>query len=100
MATIPTSQEKREEELEKKLGQIHTHGSEDTFQAMAQKLGLSFSNLTSAPIDTGALGLVSETDARAGNFAVIIKTGTALTVATTDPTKIEELEPITALKAR
>jgi len=100
MATIPTSQEKREDELEKKLGQIHTHGSEDTFQAMAQKLGLSFSNLTSAPIDTGALGLVSEADARAGNFAVIIKTGTALTVATTDPTKIEELEPITALKAR
>lgn len=100
MANTLTPQEKREAELEKKLGQISAHGSKDSFQAVAQKLGFSFSDLISAPIDTGALALVPETEARAGNFAVILKTGTALTVATTDPTKLEELESIAKLKAR
>ncbi|MEK7645859.1 MAG: GspE/PulE family protein [Patescibacteria group bacterium] len=100
MANPPTPQTKREEELEKKLGQIQAHGSTDTFRTMAQKLGVPFSDLASAPIDTGALGLVSEADARAGNFAIILKTGTALTVATTDPAKIEGLETILALKTR
>src|SRR3989338_8468826 len=100
MADPKTPQAKREEELEKKLGQIQAHGSTDTFQALAQKLGLPFSDLISAPIDTGALGLVSEADARDGNFAIILKTGTALTVATTDPAKVETFESITALKAR
>ena len=91
MADPKTPQAKREEELEKKLGQIQAHGSTDTFQALAQKLGLPFSDLISAPIDTGALGLVSETDARTGNFAIILKTGTALTVATTDPANVQTL---------
>ena len=95
-----TPQAKREEELEKKLGQISAHGSKDSFQAAAQKLGLPFSDLISAPIDTGALGLVAEADARAGNFAIILKTGVALTIATTEPAQIEELESIKGLKAR
>src|SRR3989344_258588 len=98
--TTSTPQSKKEEELEKKLGQISAHGSKDSFQATAQKLGLPFSDLLSAPIDTGALSLVSEEEARAGNFAIILKTGVALTVATTEPAKIEELESIKGLKAR
>ncbi len=95
-----TPQAKREEELEKKLGQIQAHGSEDTYKATAQKLGVPYSDLASAPIDTGALGLVDEAVARADNFALILKTGNALTVATTDPGAVEALEVITALKNR
>ena len=100
MADTPTPQSKREEELEKKLGEIHAQGSEDTYQATAHKLGLPFSDLSTAPIDTGALGLATEEESRAGNLAIILKTGVALTVATTDPSKIESLEIIKNLKSR
>ena len=100
MADPKTPQSKLEEELEKKLGQIHAQGSEDTYQAQAQKLNIPFSDLASAPIDTTALGLVPENVARAGNFALILKTGTALTVATTDAAEVEKLEAITDLESR
>jgi type IV pilus assembly protein PilB len=100
MADPKTPQAKKEAELEKKLGQIRTQSSEDTYQVTAQKLGVPFSDLAGAPIDAGALGLVPEADSRAGNFALILKTGTALTVATTDPAGVEKLESIKALKAR
>ncbi|MEK9158009.1 MAG: GspE/PulE family protein [Patescibacteria group bacterium] len=100
MSSSDQSQSKTEEALEKKLGQIHAHESSDTFQATAQSLGLAFSDLLHAPIDTGALSLVSEEASRAGNFAIILKSGTALTVATTDPAKAEESEEIKTLKNR
>jgi type IV pilus assembly protein PilB len=100
MSDTPTPQSKREEELEKKLGQIRAQGSEDTYEARAKKLGIPFSDLASAPIDTGALGLVTEDVARAGNFALILKTGSALTVATTDPEHVETNEAIVDLKSR
>jgi len=100
MTNQSNHQSKLEDELEKKLGQISAHGSKDSFQATSQKLGVPFSDLMSAPIDTGALGLATETDARAGNFAIILKTGTDLTVATTSPDKIEEVQAIKNLRAR
>ncbi len=100
MSDQTTSQAKREAELEKKLGQISAHGSKDSFQAAAQKLGVPFSDLSNAPIDTGALELATETEARTGNFAIILKTGAELTVATTDPSKIDDNESIIALKVR
>lgn len=99
-STPPSQADKREAELEKKLGQIRAHGSQDSYQATAQKLGLPFSDLASAPIDTGALALVPEETARAHNFAIILKTGNALTIATTEPEKIEALEVVADLKHR
>ncbi len=99
-STPPSQADKLEAELEKKLGQIRAHGSEDSYQAAAQKLGIPFSDLASAPIDTGALGLVPEETARANSFAIILKSGNDLTVATTQPEQIESLPDITDLKTR
>src|SRR3990167_8003339 len=77
--------EQKEQELEKKLVQAHSHGREDECKAKSQKLGLPFSTFSSVPIDANALTLVTEEAARAGQFAIILRNGTELTVATTDP---------------
>ncbi len=79
------NQQQREAELEKKLAQIHTHGTEDEYQAMAQQKGLPFSTFSSVPVDGNALALVPEETARAGHFVIVLRNGTELTVATTDP---------------
>lgn len=100
MSASDQSQLKKEEELEKKLNEAHAHGSDDTFQALAQKLGIPFSDLSHAPIDTGALSMVSEEASRASSFAVILKDGSKLTVATTDPARVEASEEIKSLKNR
>ena len=77
--------EQKEQELEKKLVQAHSHGREDEYKAKSQKLGLPFSTFSSVPIDANSLTLVTEEAARAGQFAIILRNGTELTVATTDP---------------
>src|SRR5438105_1928491 len=100
MADTQTPQSKLETELEKKLGQIRAQGSEDTYQASAQKLNVPFSDLASAPIDTGALGLIEEADARANNLAAILKTGNSLTIATTDSDKAAKSTVVAGLKER
>ena len=85
MANPRTTTHQKEAELEKKLIQAHSHGREDEYKAKSQKLGLPFSTFSSVPIDANALTLVTEEAARAGQFAIILRNGTELTVATTDP---------------
>ncbi len=95
-----TSQNQREEELEKKLGQIHARSSEDTYQAQAQQLGIPYSDLLSAPIDTGALALIPEEVSHAESLAAILKNGTDLTIATTHPEKVASSQTIKDLESR
>jgi len=85
MANQQSKTEQKEAELEKKLAQIQSHGKEDEYKALAQKLGLPFSTFSSVPIDANALVLVPEETARAGQFAVILRNGSELTVATVNP---------------
>ncbi len=94
------AQQQREAELEKKLAQIHSHGTEDEYHATAQKLGLPFSTFTSVPVDGNALSLVPEETARAGNFIVVLRNGTELTIATTDPENAAAKESWTQLTGR
>jgi len=47
--------------------------------------GIPYVHLSSFPVDSSALYLVSESDARTGQLAVIAKTGNELTVAVVDP---------------
>src|SRR6185369_2523493 len=100
MADVKTPQTKLEEDLEKKLGQIHTRGSEDTYQAQAQKLGIPFSDLNGAPIDTAALALIPEEIARSENLAAILKNGTELTIVSTHPENVANSQTIKDLEAR
>src|SRR3990167_1409201 len=95
-----STQTKKEAELEKKLGQIQAQASEDAFKEAAQKAGLPFSDLAGAPIDSDALALADESVARKDNFAVILRSGKALTVATTEPAEFSRSEAAKDFQAR
>ncbi|KKU55551.1 MAG: hypothetical protein UX77_C0010G0042 [Parcubacteria group bacterium GW2011_GWA1_47_11] len=95
-----STQTKKEAELEKKLGQIQAQASEDAFKEAAQKAGLPFSDLAGAPIDSDALALADESVARKDNFAVILRSGKALTVATTEPAEFGRSEAAKDFQAR
>ena len=75
----------KETELEKKLAEIQVKRVEEEAASLAQKLGLPFSDLKSAPIDNDALVLLGEEEARRANLAVIIRNGTNLTAAVLNP---------------
>ena len=95
----PTTTQK-EEELNKKLGEIQSKGTEDEFRSLAQKLGLPFSDLASAPIDQTALGIISEETARQGQIAIILKNGNQLTAAATNPENESTAQVISELTGR
>lgn len=79
----------KETELEKKLADIQVKRVEEEAISLAQKLGLPFSDLKSAPIDNDALVLLDEEVARKANIAVIIRSGTNITAAVLNPKEPE-----------
>lgn len=81
---LGTSRDK-ETELEKKLAEMQVKRVEEEAMSLAQKLGLPFSDLRSAPIDNDALVLLGEEEARKANIAVITRSGTNLTAAVLNP---------------
>ena len=95
---MPTTQsENKETELEKKLVDIQAQRVEDDAMSLAQKLGLPFSDLKSAPVDGDALLLIDEETARRSQLAPIIKSGTNLTVVALDPENIETTKTLKEL---
>ena len=93
----PTQSENKETELEKKLVDIQAQRVEDDAMSLAQKLGLPFSDLKSAPVDGDALLLIDEETARRSQLAPIIKSGTNLTVVALDPENIETTKTLKEL---
>ena len=95
---MPTTQsENKETELEKKLIDIQAKRVEDDAISLAQKLGLPFSDLKSAPVDGDALMLIDEETARRSQLAPIVKSGTNLTVVALDPENIETAKTLKEL---
>ena len=93
----PTQSENKETELEKKLIDIQAKRVEDNAMSLAQKLGLPFSDLKSAPVDGDALMLIDEETARRSQLAPIVKSGTNLTVVALDPENIETAKTLKEL---
>src|SRR3989344_5484027 len=91
-------QQKKEEELEKKLLEIQRKESEDKYKASARQLKLPYSDLISIPVDTDALSLLSEEEARSANIAVIFKKDSKVIVAVVDPTNSATQKVISQLK--
>ena len=92
------SGKKHEEELEKKLSEMHHTREEDDYKALAGKLNLPYSDLKSVPIDTDALSLLSSDEAYSANIAVVFKKDSKIIVATTDPDTPAAQKIITKLK--
>ena len=91
--------QRREEELERKLGEIQKGEEENKYKTMAQGLNLPYSDLKSVPVDTEALSLLTEEDARSANIAVIYKSSSKIIVVTTDPNNPAAQKILSRLKA-
>src|SRR3989338_2081115 len=89
---------KKEEELEKKLLDMRGRAEEDKYKALAQQLNLPYSNLISIPIDTDALSLLSEEEARSASIAPIFQKDSKIIVVTVDPTNPVTQKVISRLK--
>ncbi len=74
-----------EKELEEKLSAIQIQKGEDDAKALAQKAGLPYANLKTLPIDTDAVTVLDEQDARSARLVVVSKNGRNLRVAVLDP---------------
>jgi len=87
-------------ELEKRLFDIQTKRAEENAMSLAQKLGLPFSDLKSAPIDADAMGLIDEESARKSQLAPITKNGSNLAVVVIDPENTETIKMLKELNKR
>ncbi len=74
-----------EEKLEQKLTDVRRREEETRAELLAGKLNLPYINLTTVPIDSDALFLISEKDALAGQIVAIRKTEKNLKIALADP---------------
>lgn len=77
--------QKKEKELEKKLIEIQQKEEEGKYKQLAQQLGFPYSDLRSIPIDTDALSVLSEEEARSANMAVIFKKDSKIVAVVLDP---------------
>lgn len=93
------SQQKKQEELERKLAEMHQTEEEDKYKTLAQSLGLPYSDLKSVPIDTDALSVLNEEESRSANMAVIFKNNSKLVVAALDPNNPATQKVLSRLKA-
>src|SRR3989344_5008064 len=96
----PTQPQNKETELDKKLMEIGAKRIQDEASALAQKLGLSYSDLKSAPVDIDALVLIDEATARKGRMAIIIKSGVNLTIVVLDPQDQETSKTLKELEQK
>ncbi len=97
-----TAQKNQElsQELEQKISSIQVSHIEEETKSMAVSLSLPYADLKSYPIDTNAVLLISEQDARTGQLAVISKSGHELTIALKDPKNSQAVYVVENLKNR
>ncbi|MDD2753294.1 MAG: GspE/PulE family protein [Candidatus Portnoybacteria bacterium] len=74
-----------EEKLEQKLSEVRHQEEETRAELLADQLELTYVNLTAIPIDSDALFLIPEKDARAGQIVVMRQTDKELKIALADP---------------
>ena len=87
-----------EEKLEQKLTEVHHQEEETRAQILAAQFGLPYVNLTAIPIDSDALFLISEKDAREGQIVALHRADKELKVALADPVNKTAQKILEALK--
>lgn len=73
------------DELDTKIAQIEDERLEDAAQTIARQAGLRYINLRFFPLDTSALFMLDEKEAREARVAPIAKNGKSLTIAVENP---------------
>lgn len=89
-----------EEKQDQKLRQLHLDEEEKVAQMLAEKYAVAYIDLTRVPINTDALRLVIEEDARDNELAVFEIIGKNISVAIHSPTNEKTVETINSLKSK
>ncbi|PJE50386.1 MAG: hypothetical protein COV29_04430 [Candidatus Yanofskybacteria bacterium CG10_big_fil_rev_8_21_14_0_10_36_16] len=103
MPSIPqkdTRNTELEKELDKKMSEIEVDREKEEAQALAQKVGLPFVNLTGFPIDVSALSIIPEEEAQRGRIAIVSKDGNNLKVVTENPDNPETKKILESLESK
>ncbi len=87
-----------EDKQNKRLEDLRKQEEESLTQAMAQKRGLPYIDLTTAPIDIDALRVITEAETRESQIGVFTETDKMLNVAVLSPENSKTVESIEKLK--
>ncbi len=74
-----------EEKRERKLTQLRHKEEEETVKMLSEKYGLPYADLSTIPVNAGALALVPEAQAREAGLAVIQAVGRKIEIAVLNP---------------
>ncbi len=88
------------EKEEASLTAIREREEEDLAQILSEKYGMTYADLSSAAIDTDALRLIPEADARAAAAVAFARNGNKLSLAAANPQKPEFIALVEALRNR
>lgn len=83
-----------------KFDELRHKEAEELAQVMAQKLSLSYLDLTSITIDLDSLKLISEADAREGKIVVFQSVGKKISIALNNPDLLKTKAIIEDLKSK
>ena len=94
IGTIHTMVQFDEKRQQERLAELYAQEEEQLARALSQKYGVEYVDLTRISIDTDALALVKEDDARAVEIAPFRKIGKKVFVAMRAPGRVESLEAV------
>ncbi|MCI0619410.1 GspE/PulE family protein [Candidatus Wolfebacteria bacterium] len=89
-----------EDKQRSKLAQLRAEEEEELVQILAKKNELSYTDLTTTPINTDALRLIREKDARQAQVAAFDVVGKTVSIATRAPTSTKVQEVLSGLTER
>ncbi len=87
-----------EQQLEAKLSDIEAQKVEDDTKEQAQRLGIPYINLHTAPIDPATVLILDELSARSGQMAVVSRVAKKLKIAVVDPENPKTKEMLSKLE--
>lgn len=89
-----------EERQKTKLAQLRAQEEEEVVQILSKKYGIPYIDLTVSPVNTDALRLIPEAEARAGEVAGFDLVGKTLSVAVRSPNKQEAKNVLATVEKR
>lgn len=87
-----------EDKQDKRVSFLLKQEEEQLAHVLSQKYGLQYVDLSAVPVNTDALRLIAEPEARAGNLAVFDAIGKKIKIALISPNKQETIESVKKLE--
>ena len=89
-----------ETKVDKKIAELHKKEEEELANILSNKYGLQYIDLSSVPINTDALQLVTEATSKEAEMAIFNKVGKKISIAVRSPNDAKAKEAIKELEER